>query len=100
MDEWSWANLAHHRAISAEIARTRQTQIQEFRVWPIPSSDLDLDNWLTQHQQWHDAINGVLGVPGVDLQNVDLSEKEQRDNWFYIHFLQHRAWAQALGNGL
>lgn len=98
MDEWSFAHFDHHRTINQAIARTRGIQVEEQRIYPVRPEDFD--DFLAQNQFWHNATNQVLGVQGVDLQSVDFQNKQARDAWIWLHFLQHRAWAERLGMGI
>lgn len=98
MDEWLFANVQHHRTITDAIASQRGVRIAEQNIWPVGKGDWR--NFLRRHQEWHDAINGALGVPGVDLQSLDFNNKQQVDAWIWLHFVSHRAWAQALGLGI
>ena len=98
MDEYGWANLDHHRIITSAIFKQREVRIQEYTIWPIRADNFD--DFLRQHQSWHDAINAELNIPGTDLTNVDFQNQQQRDAWYWIHFIQHRAYAIALGEGL
>lgn len=98
MDEWAYANVQHHRALNSAILRRRNISIGETQIWPIRQDSFQ--DFLRQHQQWHDALNGALGVAGVDLQNVDFTNDKERDAWIWLHFNSHRNYAEALGGGV
>lgn len=97
-EEWSYHNLQHHQAVSDAIYAQRGVRVTATNIYPMRGDNLM--SWARAHQEWHDAINGILGVPGVDLQNVDWEQREEIDAFFWLHFNQHRAWAQTLGGQL
>lgn len=94
--EWSWANFQHHLALESAILQLKGVQVASFRLWPV--TEHDLKDWLQAHQEAHNAINAALGISGQDLSELDLKNKTKRDDWFYVHELQHQAAAQLLGS--
>lgn len=97
LEEWAFHHIQAHRAINEGMARLKEAAVDEFNIYPL---DLGaFDDFLAQNQKWHDATNLVLNVPGVDLRNVDFQNPAQRDAWLWLHFLQHRTYAERLGEG-
>lgn len=92
--EWSWANFQHHLAIDKAIKQVKGVDVMPFRLWPV--SEGDLKNWLEQHQESHNNYNQLLNISGQDLTEFDPKNKAKRDDWFFVHFLQHQAAAQTL----
>lgn len=92
--EWSFANFNHHQAIDAAIVDVLGVAAQHYRIWPVDESNFD--DWLEQHQLSHSLYNQILGIDGQDLTGLDLKDKNKREGWFFIHYIQHQAAAQIL----
>jgi hypothetical protein len=96
MAAWSFAHQAHHRDINAAILQERKIALPEYILDPVNLSDpvafLDL------HQQMHNNTDGVLGIPGYDLTDVDWSDEGQRAGWIFLNAQLHVAEANATGS--
>lgn len=98
VDDWArWA--LHHRVSHNVIRQGIEAQgganLPEFCLDPIR-----LDNprgFLEANSQSHTDMNGALGLPGSDLEDVDLGEPKQLQAWLYLHFLEHQTAEQKLG---
>lgn len=64
-----------------------------------PIAENDLPGWLQRNSQTHIEMDAALGVQGVDLQDVDLSDENQKQAWFWLHFLEHQSAENTLGIG-
>jgi hypothetical protein len=92
---WSFAHRDDHDLV-AEALRTRfGVQLTHNVLDPIPQ--FDMQDWLLRHQNEHNDNNGLLGSIGVDLTEVNFDNPSEKSSWFYIHYLEHYNWHQALG---
>lgn len=98
MDVWSFANYQHHQLVIGALQRQKQITQPLFRIWPIAQNNFN--DWLEQHQEQHNLTNSALGTSGFDLSSVDPTNKKQFDAFVWIHFIEHRNWAQSLGLGI
>lgn len=99
---WSYSNQDQHTLASAAIFTQHGINLPRYPLDPIPPEPgarggAPGPTWLYTHQQWHNAINSVLGVSGVDLTAVDFSRQDQAEAWAYFHSTEHLQWAQKLG---
>ncbi len=95
LEEFWHANLQHHQAIIGALGRTRGVQLSLFNLYPVTGEDFK--GFLRQHQDQHNAMNAVLGIPSVDLTDLDMDDKKKLDAWLFIHFTQHQVAAQLCG---
>lgn len=95
LGEWLWANYQHHLAVNGAVFTKSSDRLTLYRIWPV--GDADFNGWLEQHQQQHNVTNEALGTSGFDLSSVDIKNKKQFDAFVWIHFIEHRNWAQTLG---
>lgn len=95
MEEWFHAHDRHHEAIIGAVKATQNIVLTYNPLYPV--NQTDLEDWLKQHQQMHSDMTQLFQVAGTDLTGLDLRDKESADAWFFQHFLQHQAVAQAVG---
>ena len=96
--EWAIFSFAHkqsHLAIAAAVSSRDGTVLAEYLLDPIPQEDLP--NWLARNQEAHNDMNGAIGAQSSDLLDTDLSDEQQKEAWFYLHFLEHQTAEQKLG---
>lgn len=94
-DEWGFANASDHQAVTDII---RQKLLIVLPILPLyPPDPGDQKNWAERHQQMHNFANGVLGTDGTDLTEVDFKDKDERENWYFLHWQEHVAWHKKLG---
>jgi hypothetical protein len=93
--EWTWTHLNHHKAIIAATLQTKNIQLALYQIWPVNPENLE--GFLLQHQQQHDAMNQVYGVAGNDLSTLDWKNKRAVDAFFFLHFGEHAAVAARCG---
>lgn len=93
--EFSFSNADQHGIVTNAIALQRGVEIQRYVIDPIPMFDPGV--WLRNHQQWHNYINGVLGISGVDLTSVDFNNAEEAASWTRLHASEHQQWSNVLG---
>lgn len=65
--------------------------------WPLyPVNPNDLTGFLDRNQEAHTNFNGVLGLPGVNLEDSNLSNLSNREAWIYNNFREVFAAREAL----
>lgn len=91
---WSWAHWQHHLEIAQAIQAQFGSNLTLYPLYPIPIKNLD--SWLLRHQQYHDDMNSVLGLNGVDLQTVNFKQEKEAKIWVQFNFNEHRDAATKL----
>lgn len=87
LQEWSFAHGVHHREIIREILTRFQIQLPEFVLDPI--NPLDVNNWAQQHQISHNQMDGILGISGFDLLDVNFEDQNQLASFIFLHASEH-----------
>ena len=95
LDEWMFHHVQHHQAIIDTIQKVKGVTLPLYQIYPF--NQRHAVDWLEQHAQQHDDMDGALGIVGNDLGDVDFNNKSQADSWFFLHFTEHRDVAYALG---
>jgi len=93
--EFSFSNADQHYTVTRAILAQKNIALPQYVIDPMPFSDIGV--WLYEHQSWHNNINGVLGIAGLDFTSVDFSNEEQAASWVRLHFSEHLSWSQKLG---
>jgi hypothetical protein len=94
-EEFSFSNADQHLVVTRAIAAQKGISLPYYVIDPMPFFSMGV--WLYTHQQWHNNINGVLGVAGLDFTSVDFSNYEQAASFIRLHFQEHLTWSQKLG---
>lgn len=94
---WSFANADHHLDVLNAIAKQKNILLARYLLDPIPDQPLGMESWLQTHQQAHNDINGVLGVKGNDISDVEFNNEAQVLAWTWLHATEHYQWANILG---
>lgn len=97
MSQFSFANNDQHTQIIEAIARRFNVALPTYILDPIPANAPS--NWLYTHQAVHNDMNGVLGIAGNDLSDVDFTDPQQVASWVWLHAQEHYQAAQILGIG-
>ncbi len=92
---WAFGHMAHHRDICRRIVQTTGIALPEFILDPFDPENRGV--WIDQHQQMHNAMNRVLGLPGNDLLAVDWQDQGQLSAWIWLNFTEHLAASNELG---
>jgi hypothetical protein len=53
--------------------------------------------WLYNHQQAHDAQDGILVIQGADYTVGDLTRRDELDNFIRLHGNEHQIAEAMLG---
>lgn len=96
--EWSvytFSNQAAHFDVQQAILNKLKATLPLYPVDPINFDDPG--QWIQNHQQMHNAVNGVLGTPGADLTGINFRDLAQVEAWVFLHFTEHATWARILG---
>lgn len=80
---------------TATITVAPGVSLTEYSLDPIPTNDFS--SWLQWNQESHTEMNGVLGLQGSDLEEVDFKNLQQLQPWIWLHFLEHQSAEQTLG---
>lgn len=94
----NWWTLHHsedHKEIIQAIQAQKGISLTQYQIEPYNKHDEG--GWLLRHQALHDDMNGVLGLAGNDLQNIDISTEDGRKEMELMHFREHQNARQALG---
>lgn len=94
---FSFHNADSHALAARAIHALTGLTLPEFVIDPIPPNDFP--GWLYNHQAMHNSVNGVLGLVGNDLSDVDPRKLDQLTYWVQIHASEHVQWADRLGFG-
>ena len=93
IEEFTHSNFAEHIEINAAILRKTGKTLTPFPI----QSLVDPNFWLIAHDTWHTEINAALGTANNDLMELDLDNRDQAANWFWLHSQEHREWRLKLG---
>ena len=89
-DQWSWFSWNHrlsHDRIRQGIKDKLGLNLTDFIVDPMDPHAMD--QFLQNNSQLHTDMNAALGLPGINLQDIDLSKDNQKSAWIQYHFLEH-----------
>jgi hypothetical protein len=94
-NELDWQRFGFHHRTSHDLIRQAiktqtngATVLADYQLYPI-----DLNNpryFLEWNQSAHTDMNGVLGVPSINLIDVDIDDERQLAAWVWSHYLEHR----------
>lgn len=97
-EQWLLNNYVQHRAINDATAAQFGITVNQYQIYPVLPENLN--DFLQQHQRWHNDMNASLGIPGNDLSSVDFQDEKQMDAWMFLHYQEHLAAVTTLGGGL
>ena len=95
MAQWAFAHQANHRDINRVIYQVLKLQLPTYVLDPINARDIEV--WLYQHQQLHQAMDTVLGISGYDLLDVNWQDPNDRAGWILLNSDEHRQACDELG---
>lgn len=91
---WGFAHSQDHGEI-VQAAGQKNIALQNYIIYPI--SPADVAGFLDRHQQYHIDMNNALGLPSVDLSDVDFNNERQFEAWLYLNWQEHQAARAQLG---
>jgi hypothetical protein len=92
---WSFNNADSHLRVINAVFSKFQLQLPYFSVDPIPWNSLS--DWLRNHQQMHNDIDGLLNVDSSDFTLPNFHDEEQMEAFIFSHADEHRSWEDFLG---
>jgi hypothetical protein len=94
--DFSWfAHFQDHMEITQALQKQYGIQLTLYNIFPL--SREAFDTIMLAHQQYHDDMNGILGLEGTDLQSLSPEDKRAQAAWVNENFYEHYAARQALG---
>lgn len=96
-NNWAFAHACHHRDINRRIYLATGVALEEFILDPLDPNDIGV--WLRQHQTMHQDFEGVLGLEGFDLLDVDWKDQQELAGWIILNGTTHLQAANILGIG-
>jgi hypothetical protein len=93
--QFSFANADSHIKIAAAIQKKYGVMVPTYPLDPIPW--FDYQTWARNHQQAHDAQDGILGILGADFTTGDLTRSDELENFVRLHGNEHLLAEQMLG---
>lgn len=92
---FSFPHAAQHRDYIRVIFQNFGISLPEYQLDPIDPQNPGL--WPYHHQQMHDQINAILGIPGYNLQEIDFSDREGLQAWADLNNDLHQRTSTILG---
>lgn len=84
-----------HLEILEAIQKAANIKLTQYLI--DPWLDADKERILEAHQQYHNDFNGILGINGSDLSEVDFTKQNEVKAWVQINFQDHMNARSALG---
>lgn len=94
-EEWAFNNADDHVAIRDAAQRKGFGNLTAWPLWPVGWKEQQ--SFELQHQSAHNEMNAALGLAGVDLTGVDLTDPGKSASWHQQHFSEHQAARAKLG---
>lgn len=92
---WGLDHQVSHDAIRAAILAQANVNLSGQVIYPLPLGQMRV--FLANNSQLHIDMNAVTGQQSSDLEDVDLSNKQQLEAWTRVHYLEHFNVESALG---
>jgi hypothetical protein len=84
---WTFAHAQNVTEIRQAVLTQKNIRLTEYILDPVDFKN-DLQNWLLRVQQSHNEFNDALNLPGLDLQDTDVTDDRQRPSWIYNMWLE------------
>jgi hypothetical protein len=94
---WSFQHMVNHRDIIRRIQEQGGPALSEYALDPITPDNME--QWNLLHYEMHRQMNGVFGVVGANLGDVDWSDKESVAWFITQNFSDHERLSAALQIG-
>ena len=91
---WSYHHRLSHQAIR-QAALARSVTLIDYEIDPVNREFIT--DWLDRNQQLHVDMDGLVGAQSVDLQDVDLQDRNQLVAWIRLHWIDHQTVETQLG---
>lgn len=96
-DFFSWNHRLSHDRIRTGILQKFNINLTDYQIDPMDAQNIQ--GFLQNNASLHGDMLGVLGIPGIDLLDVDMSKDNQKNAWIYWHYIDHYNAESALGVG-
>lgn len=96
-DRFAFHHRNSHLLIKQKIQQNGGANLPEYVIYPFAAGAAN--GWLEANQQFHIDFNGALGLPSVDLLDVDLQDDHQLRDWLFLHWEEHQIAETKLGIG-
>ncbi len=98
--EWLFVHAAHHQDIVSQIYNDFNFVMPQYLLDPFdPSDKASTRIWAYQHQTMHSIQNGILGINGFDLLDVNWQDKDEVEAWIELNADEHLQASNVLGIG-
>jgi hypothetical protein len=95
--QWSWNHKLSHDQIRAAILKQYSYSLTDFLIDPMDPKAMQ--QFLQNNSQLHGDMNATLQLPGTNLEDADLSNKNQLESWLNMHYMEHMSAEFKLGIG-
>ena len=95
--KWAWNHRLSHDLIRAAILTKYGYTLTDYQIDPMDPKAMQ--QFLQDNSQLHGDMNAVLHLPGTNLEDTDLANKNQLESWLNFHYLEHQSAEFALGIG-
>lgn len=92
---WSFNHRSSHDLIRQAIRTQFNVDLPDYQLDPIELHQTKL--FLEANQQAHTDFNGVLKLPGSDLEDINVEADRELQSWVYLHWQEHNIAERALG---
>lgn len=92
---FSFSHMAQHRDYIRVIFQRYGVSLPEYVLDPIDPQNIGA--WPYHHQQMHDQINAILGIPGYNLLGMDFNDKGALETWSALNQDLHSRTSTILG---
>lgn len=92
---WSYHHRLSHDAIRQAALVQKNVTLIDYQIDPVNFNFVS--DWLDRNQQLHVDMDGLVGAQSVDLQDVDVRDKNQFVAWVYLHYNEHLTAENRLG---
>lgn len=72
-------------------ARTPPIILVTYNIFAAEGGHLGTVQWLNDHESWHELLRPLANITGIDLSQVDMTDKNQFYEWIDAHNQEHAA---------
>lgn len=87
-DQWAYWHDRDHIEIHDAIFKLKGINLPIYVIYPVDRQGFQ--GWLERHQQYHNDMNGVLGLNGDDLTGLDPNKAAELQAWLWLNFSEHQ----------
>jgi hypothetical protein len=94
-EEFWFNHYQDHIDIVQQIHKISGISLTIYDIYPWLGSNKD--GIFEQHQQFHNDMDQILGIPGSDLSDIDFEKPNEVKSWIYLNYEEHLNAHMALG---